>query len=110
MYESTVIEILRPGAKYGCTENEDGTFTLEWDDTEQEAPTDAEIQAAATEYANTIPMRQLRRVRNKLLAETDWWAMSDRTMTAEQSAYRQALRDLPANTTDPVNPTWPTKP
>ena len=24
--------------------------------------------------------------------------------------YRQALRDLPANTSDPINPTWPTKP
>ena len=52
----------------------------------------------------------LRVRRDRLLAETDWWANSDRTMTAEQTAYRQALRDLPANTTDPANPVWPTKP
>ena len=26
------------------------------------------------------------------------------------ATYRQALRDLPANTSDPANPTWPTKP
>lgn len=52
----------------------------------------------------------LRGIRDELLAGTDWWAVSDRTMTPEQSAYRQALRDLPANTTDPANPVWPTKP
>jgi len=51
-----------------------------------------------------------RDLRNARLAETDWWATSDRTMTAEQAAYRQALRDLPANTTDPANPVWPVKP
>ncbi len=53
---------------------------------------------------------KLRTKRDRLLADTDWWAMSDRTMTDEQAAYRQALRDVPANTTDPANPTWPTKP
>ena len=57
-----------------------------------------------------VPLADLRAKRNRLLAETDWWASSDRTMTAEQTAYRQALRDLPSNTTDPANPTWPTKP
>jgi hypothetical protein len=53
---------------------------------------------------------KLRTKRDRLLADTDWWAMSDRTMTDEQAAYRQSLRDVPANTTDPANPTWPTKP
>ncbi len=53
---------------------------------------------------------KLRTKRDRLLADTDWWALSDVTMTDEQTAYRQALRDVPANTTDPANPTWPTKP
>ena len=44
------------------------------------------------------------------LAETDWMANSDVTMSDEWKTYRQALRDLPANTSDPLNPTWPTKP
>ena len=48
--------------------------------------------------------------RNRRLAETDWWANSDVTMTEEQRAYRQALRDLPANTADVENPVWPVKP
>ena len=49
-------------------------------------------------------------LRDLLLAETDWTANSDVTMSDEMRTYRQALRDLPANTTDPANPVWPTKP
>jgi len=72
-----------------------------------------EIAAAEAWMQDVEPGKVLERFRDKrnlLLAETDWWASSDRTMTAEQTAYRQALRDLPANTTDPENPVWPTKP
>ena len=39
-------------------------------------------------------IEQLRKDRNKLLAETDWWGASDNTMTAEQTQYRQDLRDI----------------
>jgi|DEB0MinimDraft_6_1074348.scaffolds.fasta_scaffold130256_1 hypothetical protein len=75
-------------------------------------PTEAELQAAWDAYQaeGGTEMIELRSKRNQLLTETDWWAASDRTMTDEQTAYRQALRDLPANTTDPANPVWPTKP
>lgn len=53
----------------------------------------------------------LRAKRNQLLAESDWTVMSDTpTSTAAWKTYRQALRDLPANTTDPFNPVWPTPP
>ena len=48
--------------------------------------------------------------RNALLAETDWWAVSDRTMTQAEIDYRQALRDVPAQAGFPDNVTWPTKP
>ena len=61
-------------------------------------------------------MQLLRIERDSRLAATDivvlpdrWAAMNDDTKTA-WSNYRQALRDLPANTADPANPTWPTKP
>jgi hypothetical protein len=53
------------------------------------------------------PWNKLRDQRNSLIAETDWTANSDVVMTDEMRTYRQALRDLPANTADPVNPTWP---
>ena len=48
--------------------------------------------------------------RNILLAETDAWALSDRTMTAEQTAYRQDLRDITDQAGFPDTVTWPTKP
>ena len=55
----------------------------------------------------------LRDKRNRLLAETDWWVLPDRTSTQAQKDYRQALRDITAglDTVDKVNAvTWPTKP
>ena len=55
-------------------------------------------------------MAGLRSQRNQLLAETDYFALSDVTMTADMSTYRQDLRDLPANTTDVFNPVYPEKP
>ena len=69
-------------------------------------------EIAERETWNTPEFRLeiLREKRNDLLSETDWWVAGDRTATAEQLAYRQALRDLPANTVDPANPVWPTKP
>jgi hypothetical protein len=59
-------------------------------------------------------MDQLRMQRNSLLDQSDWMAVSDRTMTQAQIDYRQALRDLP-ETADPqldengnlTNVTWP---
>ena len=53
---------------------------------------------------------QLRNKRNGLIEKSDWMANSDITMTDEWTTYRQSLRDLPANTTDPADPTWPTPP
>jgi hypothetical protein len=53
---------------------------------------------------------QYRYVRDDLLTETDWWAVADRTMTDAEVTYRQALRDLPAQSGFPTSITWPTKP
>ena len=67
-------------------------------------------------WANAAPARALagmRERRNRLLAETDFYALSDVTMSSDMATYRQALRDLPAgkDTVDKVNnATWPTKP
>ena len=67
-------------------------------------------------YANAAPARalaDLRRKRDRLLAETDFWGNSDMTMSDDMTTYRQALRDLPAgkDTVDKCNnATWPTKP
>ena len=56
-----------------------------------------------------VAWANLREQRDKLLSETDWTASTDVTMTADMTTYRQALRDLPANTTDVFNPVYPEK-
>ena len=50
----------------------------------------------AEEQANAFnnSMERLRQKRNNLLAQTDYLALSDQTMTAEMTTYRQALRDI----------------
>tara|TARA_R110000824_G_C15016684_1_gene657950 strand:- start:20 stop:298 length:279 start_codon:yes stop_codon:yes gene_type:complete len=76
--------------------------------TEEETARDAEEKAwadGATDRASDA----LRMKRNQLLADTDWWILRG-SPTDAQTAYRKALRDLPANTADPSNITWPTKP
>ena len=60
--------------------------------------------------SNEELMVRLRSQRNSLLRRTDHFALADVTLTDEMRTYRQALRDLPANTVDPANPVWPTKP
>ena len=68
------------------------------------------VDAAAAEIQVEAQWNELRLTRNRLISETDYLALSDSTLSADMAAYRQALRDLPANTTDPANPVWPTKP
>jgi hypothetical protein len=58
-------------------------------------------------------MVDLRSKRDNLLAATDYLALSDQTLSAEMSTYRQSLRDITNDLTtvdDVNNVTWPTKP
>ena len=70
----------------------------------------AAVSAKVTEMVAAEPMKLLRAERDRLIAATDWWASSDLTMTAEQTAYRQALRDITDNATSLDDVVWPTKP
>ena len=70
----------------------------------------AAVSAKKDALVAAEPMRLLREERNRRLAETDWWAMSDRTMTSAQTTYRQALRDITDSATSLDDVTWPTKP
>ena len=68
------------------------------------------------EYLNssTFLWMKLRGVRDNLLLSSDFTQLGDIGLSdskkAEWITYRKALRDLPANTSDPANPNWPTKP
>ena len=58
-------------------------------------------------------IEDLRAKRNKLLADTDYLALSDNTMSAEMTTYRQALRDITNGLTtvaDVEAVVFPTKP
>ena len=58
-------------------------------------------------------MANLRQNRNRKLAETDFYALSDVTMSEDMTTYRQNLRDITdglSTVEDVNNITWPTKP
>ncbi len=81
------------------------------------APTWSELLAKVQELKLAEPMRLLRQQRNQLLSVTDWWVLPDRTATQAQLDYRQALRDLPQNSSPEldengnlINVQWPEKP
>ena len=70
----------------------------------------SQVSAKKDELVAAEPMRLLREERNRLIAETDWWASSDLTMTEAQTAYRTALRDITNTYTSLDDVVWPTKP
>ena len=79
---------------------------------EEEAQRDAEEQAYS-DGAFDRAMADLRSKRDNLLKATDYLALSDNTLSADMTTYRQDLRDITDGLTiiDQVNAvTWPTKP
>ena len=98
---------LKPGIHYNFSMEDNGTYIITMADASSltQATVDADI-------ASNGGYIELRATRDALLSQSDWTQMSDVTLgnSAAWATYRQELRDLPANTVDPENPTWPTKP
>ena len=73
-----------------------------------------EVAAGTAEIVDYVPPSptwdEIRAKRNELLAETDWMATKDRTMTQAEKAYRKALRDIPDTFQTPDDVVWPVKP
>jgi hypothetical protein len=65
---------------------------------------DKNVRLLADKWTN------VRRDRDRRLAETDYLALSDSTLASDMKTYRQALRDVPADNADPDDINWPTKP
>jgi len=82
--------------------NSNGVWVYGWTIVDKTAE---EIAAYDTEQSMSI-----RAKRDNLLAETDWRAGSDLTMSDAWKVYRQALRDVTAQTGFPHEVTFPTKP
>ena len=100
--------------------NPNATFTVNGNDVDQItwldstspiSKSDIEAQASAVEL--DIALDSLRAKRNKLLIETDYFALSDVTMSSGMRTYRESLRDLTngLDTVAKVNAvSFPTKP
>lgn len=87
-------------------EGEQSKYTR-WVDGNVEWMSQSEISAIEDADAWDI----LRSERNRRLSACDWTQTADAPVDrAAWAAYRQALRDLPANTDDPRDPQWPSPP
>ena len=96
---------------------------IEWLDKTQTMPTEEEINAKIAELEAAEPARQVREIRDRLLAESDWTQSRDVVLLNDTTwkQYRQDLRDLPASASftpkldsngnlDMSSVTWPLKP
>jgi hypothetical protein len=101
---------INPNAKFSV--NADDINQITWlEGTTPISTSDINAQLGAVEL--DMALEDLRRKRNKLLAETDYLALSDVTISSDMETYRQLLRDLTngLDTVEKVNAvTFPTKP
>ena len=103
------------GTIAGYIDSETGTLTQEQAQDailcNKENPTNAEKQTAQSALDTFSGYALLRKHRDRLLAETDYWMFSDTTTaTQAQLDYRQALRDITDTYTSLNDVVWPTKP
>ena len=103
---------INPNAKVVVRGNDINTCEIEWHEgTTPISKADIEAQFPVVEF--DMAMEDLRTKRNRLLAETDHYALSDQTLSDDMRTYRQNLRDITngLTTVEDVNSvTWPTKP
>ena len=101
---------INPNAEFSVNANDINQIT--WlNGTTPISVSDIQAQFPIVEF--DMAMEDLRAKRNKLLADTDHYALSDQTLSDEMRTYRQSLRDITNNLTtvdDVNNVTWPTKP
>lgn len=103
------IRILRPGIE-NIISRGPLLSDISWGDV---APvTDEEVESVMPSVDTALAFGDLRRRRNELLTNSDWTQLPDSSVVDAQAwaDYRQALRDLPQTTLDPLNPTWPAAP
>ena len=81
------------------------SYHLSWDGTTVSAD-----DTAKEAYDLAEEWKRIRRERTRLLAETDYLALKDNTLSTAMKEYRNKLRSVPQDNSDPYNITWPTKP
>ena len=91
------------------TGSKDG-MAIESSDPKDFGVTWKQVSDEKTKLQNAEPLRLLREERDRLLAETDWMASSDLTMSDAWKKYRQDLRDITKTATSLDDAEFPTKP
>lgn len=97
----------------GIEQDSKGNWVVKWKEEDRYSGTDkATKDAEYKTQIDNIKADTNRAIRNNLLTETDFYALSDVTMSDTMKTYRQALRDLPTHSNWPnlANSDWPTKP
>jgi hypothetical protein len=84
---------INPNAQVVVRGTDINTCEIEWHNGTPPIPKE-QILAIIPQVELDMAMETLRAKRNKLLADTDYLALSDNTMTEEDRTYRQALRDI----------------
>ena len=115
------LNALVPNCAFGCGDTYD---SIEWYSTNAKPlPTEKEVLEKVAELEAAEPARQVRVIRDRLLAESDWTQTRDVVLLNDITwkQYRQDLRDLPASASftpkldsngnlDMSSVTWPLKP
>ena len=104
------IQKINPNAEVSVSGNDINTITWE-NGTTPISKADIQAQLPIVEF--DMAMQDLRAKRNKLLADTDYLALSDNTLSTDMANYRTQLRDITngLTTVEDVNAvTFPTKP
>ena len=103
---------INPNAEVSVRGTDINTCTFEWHNGTTPIPV-ADIEAQFTAVEFDMAMEDLRAKRNKLLKDTDYYALSDNTLSTDMANYRTQLRDITngLTTVEDVNAvTFPTKP
>jgi len=105
------IKKINPNAQVVVRGNDLATCEIEWHNCSPIPKEQIEGILPIVEFE--MALDELRAKRNKLLADTDFHALSDQTLSPEMSAYRQTLRDITngITTKEQIDAIiWPTKP
>ena len=113
------IRAIHPDAQFTTVDE----VITEWNSPDITQPTQEELDAKLIELKAAEPARQVREIRDRLLAESDWTQSRDVVLLNDTTwkQYRQDLRDLPASASftpkldsngelDMSSVTWPLKP
>ena len=94
----------------GVDKNDLAILSDDPDDWEKAGITWGTVKIKLADLNDKEPIKLLREERNRLIAETDWWALSDLDMPLERAIYRQQLRDITKTYTSLDDVVWPDKP